>query len=41
VYKVKGLITMRGVKAMVEGAGARGARATGLALVSLVYMPLI
>ncbi len=32
---------MGGVKAVVEGAGAGGAGATGLDLVGLVYMPLI
>jgi hypothetical protein len=41
VYEVKGLTTMGGVEAIVEGARARGARAMGLDLVGLVYMPLI
>jgi hypothetical protein len=40
-YEVRGLITMGGVEAMVEGVRARGIRAMGLALVGLVYMPLI
>jgi hypothetical protein len=41
VYKVRGLTTIRGVKAIVEGVRARGARAIGLNLIGLVYMPLI
>jgi hypothetical protein len=40
-YEVKGLIIIRGVEAVVEGARAKGAKAMGLALVGLVYIPLI
>jgi hypothetical protein len=40
-YKVRGLTTVRGVEAIDEGVRARGARATGLDLIGLVYMPLI
>jgi hypothetical protein len=36
-----GLITTRGIKAVVKGAGARGIKAIGLDLVGRVYMPLI
>ncbi len=41
MYKFIGLTIIRGVEAVVKGAGARGIRATGLDLVGLVYMPLI
>ena len=40
-YEVAGLAAAGGVEAVVEGAGAGGIGATGLDLISLVYMPLI
>jgi hypothetical protein len=40
-YKVTGLITIGGIRAVDKGAGARGNRALGLSFIGLVYMPLI
>ena len=41
VYKVIGPATVRRVRAIDKGAGARGNKASGLSFIDLVYMPLI